>query len=154
MKKLIFALPIIILITSCVHSDKNSTANIKAKYIQTEDFSKMNQPFSQAVQYENIIYVSGQIGLVKETGKLIEGGIIQETNQIMKKIKEILEQNGSSMDNIIKCTCMLKDISELSQMNSEYVKFFPNHKPARSTFATTGLARGASIEIECLAYVE
>jgi len=72
----------------------------------------------------------------------------------MKNIKKVLEQNGSSMDNIIKCTCMLADISEWSRMSSEYVKFFPNHKPARSAFATTGHALGARVEIECIAHVK
>ena len=98
--------------------------------------------------------MSGQIGDLKETGKLIDGGIIPETNQTMKNIKNILEQNGSSMDNILKCTCMLADILEWSQMNSEYVRFFPNHQPARSAFATTGLSLGARVEIECIAYVK
>ena len=150
MKKLIFILTTFLLVVSCANSNRNS----KATYIQTKEFSKLNLPFSQAVQYEKIIYVSGQIGDLEETGKLIEGGIIPETNQTMKNIKKVLEQNGSSMDNIIKCTCMLADISEWGQMNSEYVKFFPNHMPARSAFATTGLSLGARVEIECIAYVK
>jgi 2-iminobutanoate/2-iminopropanoate deaminase len=98
--------------------------------------------------------VSGQIGDLEETGELIKGGIIPETNQALKNIKKVLEQNCSSMDHIIKCTCMLADISEWGQMSNEYVRFFPNHKPARSAFATTGLALGARVEIECIAYVK
>lgn len=155
MKKIvIFIYAIFLLASSCAHPDSNSKENSKAAYIQNEEFSKLNLPFSQAVKYGNIIYVSGQIGDLVETGELIEGGIIPETNQTLKNIKKVLEQNGSSMDNIIKCTCMLADISEWSQMSSEYVKFFPNHKPARSAFATTGLALGARVEIECIAYVK
>ena len=150
MKKLIFILTTFLLVVSCANSNRNS----KATYIQTKEFSKLYLPFSQAVQYEKIIYVSGQIGDLEETGELIEGGIIPETNQTMKNIKKVLEQNGSSMDNIIKCTCMLANISEWGQMNSEYVKFFPNHMPARSAFATTGLSLGARVEIECIAYVK
>ena len=149
MKSLIFTFAVFLLATFCA----NSHRNLKATYIQKEEFSKQNLPFSQAVQYGNIIYVSGQIGDLEETGELIEGGIIPEINQTMKNIKKVLEQNGSSMDNIIKCTCMLAENSEWSQMNSEYVKFFPNHKPARSAFATTGLSLGARVEIECMAYV-
>ncbi|NJN41828.1 MAG: RidA family protein [Flammeovirgaceae bacterium] len=121
--------------------------------METEEFSKRNLPFSQAVQIENIIYLSGQIGDL-ETGELIEGGIIPETNQTMMNIKKVLEENGSSMDNIIKCTCMLADIAEWGQMSAEYLKYFPNHKPARSAFGTTGLALGARVEIECIAYIE
>ena len=66
----------------------------------------------------------------------------------------ILEQNGSSMEKVIKCTCVLVDYSELGQMNSEYIKFFPNHKPARIAFAANEIAAGARIEIECFAYVD
>ena len=146
----IFIYAIFLLAASCANPVRNS----KATYIQTEEFSKLNLPFSQAVRYENLIYVSGQIGDLEETGELVEGGIIPETNQTLKNIKKVLEQNGSSMDHIIRCTCMLAEISEWSQMSSEYVKFFPNHKPARSAFATTGLSLGARVEIECIAYVK
>lgn len=154
MEKLIFILTTFLLVASCAHPDRNSKVSSTATYIQTEEFSKLNLPFSQVVRYENIIYVSGQIGDLEETGKLIEGGIIPGTNQTMKNIKKVLEKNGSSMDNIIKCTCMLADISEWSQMSNEYIRFFPNHKPARSAFATTGLSLGARVEIECMAYVK
>ena len=155
MKRMVmFIYAIFLLAASCAHSNSNSKENSKATYIQTEEFSKLNLPFSQVVRFENVIYVSGQIGDLEETGELIKGGIIPETNQTMKNIKKVLEQNGSSMDNIIKCTCMLADISEWDQMSSEYVKFFPNHKPARSAFATTGLSLGARVEIECIAYVK
>jgi 2-iminobutanoate/2-iminopropanoate deaminase len=154
MEKLIFILTTFLLAASCANPSKNSLESSKATYIQTEEFAKLNLPFSQAVRYENLIYVSGQIGDLEETGKLIDGGIIPETNQTMKNIKKVLEQNGSSMENIIKCTCMLADISEWSQMSNEYIKFFPNHKPARSAFATTGLALGARVEIECIAFIK
>lgn len=127
-------------------------AQTKVSYIQTEEFSKQGLVFSQAVQVENILYLSGQIG--GSGAGLVSGGIIPETKQIMENIKRILEQNDSSMDNVIKCTCMLADISELTAMNSEYVKYFPTHKPARSAFGTSGLTRGARVEIECMAYVK
>jgi len=74
-----FIYPIFLLAASCVHPDRNSKVISKATYIQTEEFSKLNLPFSQAVQYENLIYVSGQIGDLEETGELIEGGIIPES---------------------------------------------------------------------------
>jgi 2-iminobutanoate/2-iminopropanoate deaminase len=127
-------------------------AQTKVSYIQTEKFAKAGLPFSQAVQIDNIIYLSGQIGGT-ETG-LVPGGIGPETKQIMENMKAILEQNSSSMDKIIKCTCMLADIKEWSAMSTEYIKYFPTHKPARSAFATSGLAQGARVEIECMAYVK
>ncbi|WP_373397183.1 RidA family protein [Algoriphagus halophilus] len=80
--------------------------------------------------------------------------IIPEAQQTMLNIKNILEENGSSMDNVIKCTCMLADMNEWPVLNNEYLKFFPNNKPARSAFGTNGLALNARVEIECMAYVK
>jgi 2-iminobutanoate/2-iminopropanoate deaminase len=123
-------------------------------YIETEEFTAQGMPFSMGVQYGDMLYLSGQAGALVETGELVEGGIQAETRQTMLNIKSVLEANGSSLDQVIKCSCMLADIAEWGAMSEEYVKFFPNHKPARSTFGTTGLALGARVEIECMAYVE
>jgi 2-iminobutanoate/2-iminopropanoate deaminase len=123
-------------------------------YIETEEFTAQGMPFSMGVQYGDMLYLSGQAGALVETGELVEGGIQAETRQTMRNIKSVLEANGSSLDQVIKCSCMLADIAEWGAMSEEYVKFFPNHKPARSTFGTTGLALGARVEIECMAYVE
>ncbi len=71
----------------------------------------------------------------------------------MENIREVLERNGSSMDRIVKCTVMLADIAEWAEMNAVYVTYFPEHRPARSAFGTSGLALGARVEIECLATV-
>lgn len=123
-------------------------------YIETEEFTAQGMPFSMGVQYGDMLYLSGQAGALVETGELVEGGIQAETRQTMLNIKSVLEANGSSLDQVIKCSCMLADIAEWGAMSEEYVKFFPNHKPARSAFGTTGLALGARLEIECMAYVE
>lgn len=124
----------------------------EATYIESEEFSALNLPFSQAVIYDHVIYVSGQIGNIGL--KLVEGGIVPESRQAMNNIKSILEQNGSSMNNVIKCTCMLADMGEWGVFNNEYLKFFPNNKPARSAFGTNGLALNARVEIECIAYIK
>ncbi len=71
----------------------------------------------------------------------------------MEQIKALLEANGSSMNNVVKCTVMLADIGEWAQMNAVYVTFFPDNKPARSAFGTSGLAIGARVEIECVGAV-
>lgn len=131
----------------CVAQEKNS--KVEATYIASDEFSAFNLPFSEAVIYGDIIYVSGQIG--DEGLNLVPGGIAPETRQAMLNIQNILEQNGSSMDKVIKCTCMLADINEWPDMNKEYIKFFPDHKPARSAFSTNGLALNARVEIECMA---
>ncbi|MDC0230456.1 RidA family protein [Aureispira] len=136
----------------CLAQEDNLNTEVTATYVESEEFSAFNFPFSQAVIYGDVIYVSGQVGNVGL--KLVEGGIMPETRQTMLNIKNILEQNGSSMDKVIKCTCMLADINQWADMNKEYIKFFPNKKPARSAFSTNGLALNARVEIECIAYLK
>ena len=141
-------------IVSCEKTTKEPLNNKTATYIETEEFSKMGYPFCEAVRYGDILYLSGQIGDTGNSDNLVEGGITEQTHQTMLNIKRVLEANGSSLDQVIKCTCMLADIKDWSEMSKAYVKFFPNHKPARSAFGTTGLALGALVEIECMAYVK
>jgi len=123
-------------------------------YFQSEEYEKNNFPFSEAVRYGDILYLSGQVGSISDdVNVLIEGGIGPETKQTMTNIKATLEKYGATMDDVIKCTCMLADIEDWGLMSDEYIKFFPNHKPARSTFAGSGLALGARVEIECMAKI-
>lgn len=138
---------------SCIKQENKTSNAITATYIETEEFSKMGYPFCEAVRYGDLLYLSGQIGDLGNSDELVEGGIKEQTHQTMLNIKRVLEQNGSSLDQVIKCTCMLADIKDWAEMSKEYVTFFPNHKPARSAFGTTGLALGALVEIECMAYV-
>lgn len=110
--------------------------------------------FSEVVRVENMLYLSGQLG-VNASGALVSGGIKAETKQVMDNIRGILERNGSGMDQVVKCTVMLLDIAERPAMSEVYVTYFPKDRlPARSTFGTTGLALGARIEIECMATVK
>ena len=109
-------------------------------------------PFSSAVRVGHVLFLSGQLG-TDSTGTLVPGGIAAETRQAMDNIKAVLEQNGSSMDRVVKCLVMLADIGEWGAMNEVYVTYFPNHKPARSAFGTSGLARNGRLEIECIATV-
>ena len=125
----------------------------KVEYLQSEKFAKQNMPFSEAVRVDNMLYLSGQVGNIPGEMNVVPGGIGHETRQTMENIKEVLERYGSSMDQVVKCLCMLEDINEWAEMSAEYVKFFPNHKPARSAFAGSGLAIGAKVEIECWATI-
>jgi reactive intermediate/imine deaminase len=109
-------------------------------------------PFSAAVRAGDILYLSGQLG-TDSTLKLVAGGIGPETRQAMNNIRAIVERAGATMDDVVKCTAMLADMSEWGAMNREYVAFFPNRLPARSAFGATGLALGAKVEIECIARV-
>lgn len=109
-------------------------------------------PFSPAVRVGHLLYLSGQLG-TDSTNKVVPGGIEAETRQALSNIKRLLEANGSSMDQVVKCLVMLADIGEWARMNTVYVTFFPIHKPARSAFGATGLALDGRLEIECMATV-
>ena len=110
--------------------------------------------FSEVVRVDNMLYLSGQLG-VNASGSLVPGGIKAETKQVMENIRSVLERNGSRMDQVVKCTVMLLDIAERPAMSEVYMTYFPRDRmPARSTFGTTGLALGARVEIECMATVK
>ena len=112
-----------------------------------------NLPFSEAVRAGNILYLSGQIGIVPGTKKLVEGGIREEARQTMENIKTSLEANGYAMTDVVKCTVMLADISEWGSFNEVYKLFFAGRYPARSALGANGLALGARVEVECIAAV-
>ena len=121
------------------------------EFIGSEDAS--DRPFSVGVRVGDVLLLSGTLGTEPGTPTLVGGGIEAETDQALKNIRRLLEANGTSMDRVVKCTVMLADIADYGAMNAVYVKHFPGPKPARSTFAASGLALGARVEIECWAAV-
>jgi len=147
----ISGLVLILIFISC-QSQKTEEQEVSAEFLTSDSLA--NYPFSEAVRVGDWLILSGQIGIDPETGALPPGGIKAETRQTMENIKSTLEKYGSSMDQVIKCTVMLADISEWAEMNEVYVTYFPDHKPARSAFGTSGLALGARLEIECWAVVK
>ena len=125
----------------------------KVEYLQSESHRKSDAPYSQAVRVGDMLYLSGVIGSKPGEPGLVAGGIKPETRQAMENVKTLLETYGSSLDEVVKCMCMLGDIADYSDMNEVYKKFFPENRPARSTFAVD-LPIGAKIEIECMANVD
>ncbi|HWN09180.1 MAG TPA: RidA family protein [Pyrinomonadaceae bacterium] len=111
-------------------------------------------PFSDAVRVGDMLYLSGKLG-TDNSGRLVPGGIQAETKQTMENIRSLLERNGSSLANVVKCTVMLADMGEWGAMNEVYVTFFAaDRRPARSAFGVSGLALNARVEIECLATIK
>lgn len=109
------------------------------------------RPFSPAVRANGFLILSGQIG-TDSSGNLVAGGIKPETRQTMDNIKKVLEENGSSMGRVVKCTVFLADMKEWGTVNEIYVTYFdPSRRPARSAMGANGLALGSQVEIECLA---
>jgi len=130
-----------------------ATSHDKVEYLSTEQTRKLNRPFSEAVRVGNILYLAGVTGVAPGGSQPVPGGIEAETKQVLENISAVLQRNGSSMDQVVKCTVMLADIGEWARMNTVYVTFFPKHFPARSAMGVSGLAGGARVEIECLATV-
>jgi reactive intermediate/imine deaminase len=110
-------------------------------------------PFSQAVRVGDVLYLSGALGNIPGTRDLVPGGMAAQARQTMDNIAAVLKQNGLSFADIFKCTVMLADMSKWEDFNTIYVTYFdPDRLPARSAFGTNGLALGAEVELECLAY--
>jgi 2-iminobutanoate/2-iminopropanoate deaminase len=108
-------------------------------------------PYSQAVEMRHTLYISGQIPINPETGKLVEGDITVQTEQVLKNIAAILDVAGYSFKDVVKSTCMLSDITNFKAMNEVYARFYYEKQPARSAFAVKDLPMGALIEIETIA---
>ena len=110
-------------------------------------------PFSEAVRVGDLLYLSGQIGIVPGTLTLVPGGIEEEARQTMANIRTSLEAHGFSMSDLVKCTVMLADISEWPAFNEIYRSALSEPYPARSALGVNGLALGARVEVECIAAV-
>ena len=137
---LIFAI-----VFSCQTEQKSTPKFIKSQYK-----SRHNAPFSDATEYNGLLFLTGQIGKNHKKGKIVEGGIKAETKQTLINIKDVLEANGSDLNHVLKCTVILSDINNFADMNEVYRTFFTENKPARTTFAAD-LVPGANIEIEVVA---
>jgi len=122
----------------------------KVVFHPSHELQKQESPFSDVVEYNGLLFLSGQIGLDHGTRTLVEGGVEAETKQSIENIKAVLEHHQSSLDKVIKCTVILGDIEYFAAFNAVYKTYFPN-KPARTTFAASGLALKARVEIEVVA---
>ena len=121
--------------------------------IQTEHAPQAIGPYSQAVIYNGIAYLSGQIPLDPATGQVVEGGIAEQTERVMRNLSAVLEASGSSFKQVLKTTVFLADMAEFPRMNEIYAMYFPQDPPARATVQAAGLPRGVRVEIECVAAV-
>ena len=108
-------------------------------------------PYSQAIEANGTIYVSGQLPINPATGEFAEGGIKELTAQSLTNIKNILAEAGLTMANVVKTSVFLADMADFAEMNEVYAQFFSAPFPARSAVAVKTLPKGARIEIECIA---
>jgi 2-iminobutanoate/2-iminopropanoate deaminase len=121
------------------------------KIINTPKAPKAVGPYSQAVEAGGLIFISGQIPIVPETGTIIEGGIEEQTEQVLKNIGAILEEAGLDYGNVVKTTCLLNDMDNFAAMNKVYAKYFTVNMPARAAYGVVKLPLGVLVEIESIA---
>ncbi len=108
-------------------------------------------PYSQAVEANGMLFISGQVAIDPQTGKVTEGGIAEQTEQVMKNIGAILKEAGYDFTDVIKSTCLLSDMDNFAAMNAVYGKYYPENPPARAAFAVKELPLGVLVEIETIA---
>lgn len=121
------------------------------RIIATQNAPQAIGPYSQAVETNGVLYISGQVPLVPETMKIVAGGIIEQTEQVMKNIAAILNEAGYTFSDVVKSTCLLSDMANFKAMNEVYGKYYPENPPARAAFAVKELPLGVLIEIETFA---
>jgi 2-iminobutanoate/2-iminopropanoate deaminase len=121
------------------------------KIIHTENAPAAIGPYSQAVEVNGTLYISGQVAIDPQTGKVVEGGISEQTEQVMKNIAAILKEAGYEFSDVVKSTCLLSDMGNFAAMNAVYGKYYPENPPARAAFAVKELPLGVLVEIETIA---
>jgi len=119
--------------------------------INSEKAPKAIGPYSQAIEVNGMLFVSGQIPINVETGKIVDGGIKEQTEQVLKNIGYILEQAGYSYKDVVKSTCLLDNMDNFAAMNEVYAKYYSETPPARAAYGVVKLPLGAMIEIETIA---
>lgn len=124
---------------------------MKKKIIKTAKAPKAVGPYSQAVEAGGMLFISGQIPLDPETGKVVEGGIKEQTAQVLKNIQIILSAAGYRKRDVVKSTCLLEDMDDFQAMNEVYGDFYNEDPPARAAYGVVKLPLGVKIEIETIA---
>jgi reactive intermediate/imine deaminase len=134
-------------VTPVVHAQ----APTGVEFLNSGKVLPTNLPFSEAVRVGDTLYLSGQIGVLPGSMKLVPGGLEAEARQTLENIRTTLQAHGLGLGNVVKCTVMLADIAEWAAFNEIYKRFFTAPYPARSALGANGLALGARVEVECIA---
>lgn len=108
-------------------------------------------PYSQAIEANGMLFISGQLPVDVATGKVAQGGIAEQTHQSLENIKSILAEAGYGLEHVVKTTCLLSDMANFKAFNEVYAQYFTSQAPARATFAVRELPLGVLVEIEAIA---
>ena len=125
------------------------------KVVSTKNAPAAIGPYSQANIFGNLVFTSGQVPLIPETGMIVAGGIEEQTEQSLNNVKAILEEAGSSMEKVLKTTVFIKDMNDFVKVNGIYAKFFTEGSfPSRSAVEVARLPKDVLVEIEAIAYID
>lgn len=122
--------------------------------VQTDNAPRAIGPYSQAIKANGFVFASGQIPLDPQTMQIIEGSVREQTERVMNNLKAVLEAAGSSFDRVVKTTVFLADLSDFTDMNEVYGRFFGDAPPARSTVEVARLPRDVRVEIDAIALAD
>ena len=125
---------------------------MKPNVIATKNAPDAVGPYSQGIQVGHFVYTAGQVALDPARGKLVEGGIAEQTTQVLSNLEAILATAGTSLANVVKTTVFLSDMADFAAMNEVYGRRVADPPPARTTVAVAGLPLGALVEIEAVAF--
>lgn len=120
--------------------------------IDTAQAPRAIGPYSQAIQAGDFLFLSGQIALDAESGEMIEGGVEEQTERVLKNLASVLEAAGSNLGHVVKTTIYLVDLADFTAVNKVYAKHFSSTPPARATVEVSALPKGALVEIDAVAY--
>ncbi len=124
------------------------------KIIATDNAPAAIGPYSQAIQFSGLLFVSGQIAIDPKTGEFVEGGIEAQTEQVLENLKAIIEEAGMTLKNVLKCSCFLKNMEDFVTFNSVYDRYFGETPPARETIEVARLPKDAMVEVSAICGVE
>jgi len=126
---------------------------LERQIVHTDNAPKAIGPYSQAVKAGGFVFVSGQIPLDPETGQLVDGDIVAQTERVLKNVQAVLEAAGASMADVVRATVYLKDLNDFAVVNEVYARFFPSAPPARVAVEVSRLPRDVRVEIDAIAYI-
>ena len=110
-------------------------------------------PYSQAVSYGNILFVSGQIPLDPESGELVGKSFAEQCHRVLLNLKIILEEGGSGLDSVLKVTIYMKNLAQFAELNEIYSEYFGDSKPARACVEVSNLPKGVDVEMDAIAEI-
>jgi 2-iminobutanoate/2-iminopropanoate deaminase len=120
------------------------------KIIATKDAPQAIGPYSQAIRHGDLLFVSGQIALDPRTGNLVEGDIEAQTEKVLKNMAAIIDAAGMTLQDVVKCTCFLKDMNDFAKFNAVYEKYFGQSLPARETVEVARLPKDVMVEVSAI----